>query len=295
MRRESSMMRPPSAMRKMKRRLGTIPVVESTYHWGRGQMLAVKARCSSAVPVEPVDEPRSADEPQPTGMCPVCATDVDVWHPGPGGRPHASCGHCWSLERHRFLASLLHSLRPYVETMGAVLEFAPQRQIQCLLKELAPSANYVGTDLFDLRFASVAADGCALPFDDASFDLILSFHVLEHIPDDFSAMCELRRVLKSGGILLVQVPRREGVPTEEDVDATPEERAKRFGQSDHVRYYGDDLEERFEAAGLRTSYFRADSFLSAADLVRFNVPANNPLWICRRRDSAEHSAGRERA
>jgi SAM-dependent methyltransferase len=176
-------------------------------------------------------------------------------------------------------------MRPYVETMGAVLEFARQHQIQSLLRELAPRANYVGTDLFDLRYASVAADGCALPFDDASFDLILSFHVLEHIPDDIAAMREMRRVLKPGGLLLVQVPRREGVPTEEDLDASPEEKTRRFGQSDHVRYYGDDLEARFVSAGLRTSFFRADSFLSVADLERFNVPAHNPLWICRRSES----------
>jgi hypothetical protein len=81
----------------------------------------------------------------------------------------------------------------------------------------------------------------------------------------------------------VQVPRREGVPTEEDFDATPEEKARRFGQSDHVRYYGDDLEERFETAGLQTTYFQADSLLPAADLERFNIPPQNPLWICRRK------------
>jgi len=186
------------------------------------------------------------------------------------------------LERHRLLSALLYSMRPYVSTMGAVLECAPQVQIQSVLRTLAPEATYVGTDLFDLRFASVAADGCALPFDDAAFDMILSFHVLEHIPDDAAAMRELRRVLKPGGMLILQVPRRPGQPTEEDVDASPDEKARRFGQSDHVRYYGFDLESRLESAGLQTSFFEAHSLLQKSELERFNVPATNPLWICRR-------------
>lgn len=215
------------------------------------------------------------------GWCPACGNYVDVWLDGPGGRKRASCGTCWSLERHRLLAAILHNMRPYVSTMGAVLECAPQIQIQNLLRNLAPEATYIGTDLFDLRFASVSADGCHLPFADGSFDLVLSFHVLEHIPNDAAAMRELCRVLKPGGLLICQVPRRPGVPTEEDYDASPEEKARRFGQSDHVRYYGDDFEDRLERVGLQTTYFEASDLLTAEKLERFNIPAKNPLWICR--------------
>lgn len=41
-----------------------------------------------------------------------------------------------------------------------------------------------------------------------------------------------------------------GVATYEDPSATPEERARRFGLHDHVRWYGDDFDSRLADADL---------------------------------------------
>ncbi|HEX2084319.1 MAG TPA: class I SAM-dependent methyltransferase [Solirubrobacteraceae bacterium] len=46
----------------------------------------------------------------------------------------------------------------------------------------------------------------ALPFGDASFDLLLATDVLEHVDDDVAALRELRRVAAPGALLLVTVP-----------------------------------------------------------------------------------------
>ena len=42
-----------------------------------------------------------------------------------------------------------------------------------------------------------------MPFHDNYFEAIWSIHVLEHVPDPESALLEMRRVLKPGGLLFL--------------------------------------------------------------------------------------------
>ena len=51
-------------------------------------------------------------------------------------------------------------------------------------------------------------DAEALPFRDATFDLVSLFSVIEHVSDQEQALREAFRVLKSGGALVVQIPNR---------------------------------------------------------------------------------------
>jgi len=51
------------------------------------------------------------------------------------------------------------------------------------------------------------SDITCLPFEDASFDLVICSEVLEHIPDEKTAVGEIIRVLKPGSTLVVSVPR----------------------------------------------------------------------------------------
>jgi SAM-dependent methyltransferase len=52
----------------------------------------------------------------------------------------------------------------------------------------------------------LCAAGEALPFPEASFDLILSHEVLEHVEDDRQSVQEMVRALKPGGRMVVFVP-----------------------------------------------------------------------------------------
>lgn len=61
--------------------------------------------------------------------------------------------------------------------------------------------------------AVACAAGEGLPFPSASFDLVLSHEVLEHVTDDRRAVIEAVRVLKPGGRIIVFAPNR-GYPFE---------------------------------------------------------------------------------
>lgn len=54
-------------------------------------------------------------------------------------------------------------------------------------------------------------DATAMTFDDDTFDLIYSFHALEHIAEPERALDEMRRVLKPGGGYCIGTPNRNRV------------------------------------------------------------------------------------
>jgi SAM-dependent methyltransferase len=58
-----------------------------------------------------------------------------------------------------------------------------------------------------LHANAVQGDALKLPFADGTFDRVICSEVLEHIPDDVSAMRELSRVLRPGGTMAITVPR----------------------------------------------------------------------------------------
>jgi len=156
-----------------------------------------------------------------------------------------------SLERHRLLWLYLKTETDFFSAPKKVLHFAPE---QAFYKRFRKQKNldYTTTDL-NSPLADVKADICNLPFKDEEFDVIFCNHVLEHIPDDTKAMQELYRILKKGGMGIFQIPQdlsRE--KTFEDNSITDrKERAKIFGQYDHVRIYGRDYFDKLRSIGFR--------------------------------------------
>lgn len=66
--------------------------------------------------------------------------------------------------------------------------------------------HLIQIDVMPYPNIDVLCDAQALPFRDASFDLVLSFAVLEHISNPFLAASEMVRVLKPGGTIYVHAP-----------------------------------------------------------------------------------------
>ena len=216
--------------------------------------------------------------PGARGFCPVCGTALDRFLRGPNGRPWATCPVCASLERHRFLAVLLDALEHELVSARHVVEIAPTPSVTRLLRR--STGLYTGLDIdpsADGRSVDVVGDLCRAPIATGSVDVAVCFHVFEHIPDDRSAMSELARLLSPSGFAFVQVPWRKDVPTDEDPGASTEERLRRFGQADHVRMYGTDLESRMHESGLRSVRVDAASVLS--ERTRTQMAIGGTIWI----------------
>lgn len=158
-----------------------------------------------------------------------------------------------SLERHRLLWLYLQNETDFftAEAKKKVLHFAPE---QAFYKRFRNQKNidYTTTDLLS-PLADVKADICNLPFQDNAFDIILCNHVLEHIPDDTKAMQELYRVLRPGGMAILQIPQDLSRATtfSDDTIVDQKERSRIFGQYDHVRIYGRDYFNKLRSVGFQ--------------------------------------------
>ena len=89
-------------------------------------------------------------------------------------------------------------------------------------------------------------DALALPFADGEFDRVVAAEILEHIPDDISAITELARVTRPGGTVALTVPRwlPEAInwKLSDDYHNVP---------GGHIRIYTDkELAAKAEGAGL---------------------------------------------
>lgn len=154
-----------------------------------------------------------------------------------------------SLERHRLLWLYLKNETDFFTAKKKLLHFAPEQAFYKRFKTMK-NLDYITTDL-NSPLADVKADICNLPFANNEFDIILCNHVLEHIPDDTKAMQELYRVLKPSGMAILQIPQdlNRAVTFEDNTITDKKERAKIFGQYDHVRVYGRDYFNKLRSIG----------------------------------------------
>lgn len=131
--------------------------------------------------------------------------------------------HGWYAGRRSILAAELDRLGP----LGVTLDVGCGAGM--MLDELAPRASQLfAVDPDPIAVDSARARGVAeltvapaeaLPFPDATFDLVTAFDVLEHTDDDVQALRELRRVTRGRGRLLVAVPALPRLWSSHDVAA----------------------------------------------------------------------------
>jgi SAM-dependent methyltransferase len=176
-----------------------------------------------------------------------------------------------SLERHRLLWLYLKNETDFFTRPIKLLHFAPEQAFYKRFKRL-DHITYTTTDL-NSPLADVKADICDLPFDDNSFDVILCNHVLEHIPDDTKAIQELYRVMKPGGWGIFQIPQdlKREQTFEDNTITDRKERARIFGQYDHVRIYGRDYFDKLRSVGFSVEEVDYTNTLPKEDVEKYRL------------------------
>ena len=197
-------------------------------------------------------------------------------------RPNVLSPSTLSLERHRLFWLYLKNETSFFSEPLKVLHFAPE---QCFLKRFRKLQNleYTTTDLLS-PIADVKADICNLPFEDNTYDVIFCNHVLEHIPDDTKAMKELYRVMKPGGWGIFQIPQdlNRADTFEDDSITDKAERARIFGQYDHVRIYGRDYFDKLRSIGFEVEEQDYTAQLSDNEINRFRLAKGEIIPLVRK-------------
>lgn len=189
-------------------------------------------------------------------LCPICGYEgmfSPVRH-----KPEIWCPCCDSRPRHRLLKLWMdrEMVLPAQETgeCAKVLHFAAEPWVRDWFEDRG--ADYVTADIndqFDLQL-----DITAMDMPDASFDMVMANHVLEHV-DDRAALAEIFRVLRPGGQAVLTAPVIDGWDRtyENPALVTEDEKRLHYGDPTHLRFYGRDLHERIRDAGFSLEEFVA--------------------------------------
>jgi glycosyltransferase involved in cell wall biosynthesis/tetratricopeptide (TPR) repeat protein len=234
---------------------------------------------------------------QSPGYCVLCKSDVASWLPWKAQirrSPFVSglgsvgsnveqfwCPKCRSHDRERHLMLYLQATN-LLETFhdACILHVAPEANLSKVISEQKPR-RYVLGDLHPASKEIELVDVENLSYPDDSFDWVLCNHVLEHVTDYRRALSELRRVLRPGGRLICQTPYAEklSVTFEEKSLSSDEERFLYYGQEDHVRLFGNDIESIIQSAGFVGSLQSHKTLIADIDPQHYGVNEREPFFL----------------
>lgn len=181
----------------------------------------------------------------PPAQCNICRW-IGERFAGVAHSESAVCPACGSISRDRFLHWCLTRKVPLHRGLR-IIETSPR--LGRAYRDAMATWFFYRTSDFDGRAhrGNIQLDLQAIDLPDACLDVVLSAHVLEHVPDTDAALGELRRVLVPGGHLVLQVPILQG-------RTAPPDGPEFHGDDTPVFWrFGFDLTERLRAHGFDTT------------------------------------------
>ena len=204
---------------------------------------------------------------------------------GGGRRENCICPRCYSTDRDRLINLYIGSHIKLSKEKLKMLHIAPSGSLKAFFTSLDNIDYQAGTKYHEGFYYSketMILDITNLAFEDNRFDIIMCNHVLEHVNDDNKAMQELYRVLKPGGLGILQVPISAVLnQTYENPDIIdPKDREEHFGQFDHVRLYGADYPEKLKKVGFEVKLLKPNENSWIIDNIDYYaVNPNEVLYV----------------
>lgn len=198
---------------------------------------------------------------------------------GGGYREHAICPICKGIDRHRWQKYVLNKYTDIYQADCNVLHIAPEDHLSGWIRLNSKCDYYMGD--IELGKTDHRVDLTDIQFKDQFFDYVIANHVLEHIENLSSAFTEIKRVLKPNGKLIVSFPVCMDIKTKEDKSIVkPEDRLREFGQSDHVRLFGNDYKEYIEKHGFKVEVKSPEDCLTKDMIEKYGLIKDDILLIC---------------
>src|SRR5690606_35926503 len=183
---------------------------------------------------------------------------------------NGKCPKCNSLPRTRLIP---FSLRHFnlIKSNLKILHIAPNLNEYNYVKNTFENLQiYDRLNIRRVPHINLVQDITKADITDNSYDLVIVWHVLEHIVEDRKAASEIYRILKTNGNLLMSVPiyPAGNLTTYEDPAIKYEDYEKVHGHDDHCRSCGMDYYQRFEDVGFSTQVLNK---YTAEDLKKYGL------------------------
>lgn len=190
---------------------------------------------------------------------------------------NGKCPKCNSLPRTRLIP---FSLRHFnlIQSGLNILHIAPNRNEYHYVKNTFEHIKqYDRLNIRKVPHINLVQDITQTTIANNSYDLIIVWHVLEHIVEDRKAASEIYRLLKPKGNLLMSVPiyPAGNLITYEDPSIKYEDYEKIHGHDDHCRSCGMDYYERFKTVGFSTKTLKE---YTASDINKYGLSKNHVVW-----------------
>jgi SAM-dependent methyltransferase len=152
---------------------------------------------------------------------------------------------------------------------------------------------HIIADILEFPITTLICDATKMPLPDASVDLVITWHVLEHIANDRAVMAEMLRVLRPGARVLMSVPiyPQHRPQTYEDPAIPREKFLEVHGHEDHVRSCGVDYGDRFLEAGFAMRRLVMKQFAEGAgaeDMERYGLSTGHVVWCFEKTAARTH-------